>query len=115
MSPREIRLYQSRIDDIVQSSKRLAIYAKNIKKVSDLETADPMLLDAIIRRLQIIGEAAHKIITEHEASHQTTKVDWDAVSRFRHLVVHDYWKIDAEDLWDAVKNFVPHLVRHLKK
>lgn len=114
MFKREVRDYRDRVDDIIQSGKRVAVYGKDIKRASDLEGADPMLLDAIIRRLQVIGEAAHKIITEHKTRAAREDVDWDAVSRFRHLVVHDYWKIDSDDLWDAIKNFVPHVIKQLK-
>lgn len=113
MPKREVRRFESRIDDIVQSGKRLAVYAKSLKKMSDLERIDPVLFDAIVRRLQVIGEAAHKISTEHP-NRADPSVDWDAVSRFRHMVVHDYWTIDPEDLWDSIKNFVPHLIKQLK-
>ncbi len=113
MSRRDVRRFESRIDDIVQSAKKLAVYSKSFRKMSDLEGAESMVLDAIVRRLQVIGEAAYKISTEHP-SRADPNIDWETVSRFRQLVVHDYWKIDSNELWDSIKNFVPHLIKQLK-
>jgi uncharacterized protein with HEPN domain len=64
--------------------------------------------DAILRQLTIIGEAAKRVSVEFRTSHP--EVPWRRVAGFRDVVVHDYFKVDIEEVWRIVQGDVPALI-----
>jgi uncharacterized protein with HEPN domain len=64
-----------------------------------------------IRNFEIIGEAARKI--PQEVREQYPTVEWRKVSDFRNVLLHEYFEIDTEILWDIIKNKVPELERQI--
>jgi uncharacterized protein with HEPN domain len=61
---------------------------------------DSILQDAVIRQLQIIGEAARRI--SPESTQKFNSVPWKEVVGMRHKLVHDYFGVDLEQVWQAV-------------
>ncbi|MBP5341076.1 MAG: DUF86 domain-containing protein [Bacteroidales bacterium] len=66
-----------------------------------------MLRHAVAHNLQIIGEAAYKLTKEFCASHP--EVLWKDVIGLRHVLVHDYYKIDFPELWIIIHEELPPL------
>ena len=54
-----------------------------------------------------IGEMADRLSPELKAQHP--EVDWQRVKDFRSLVAHDYLGVDAEEVWQIIKNDIPSL------
>ena len=69
--------------------------------------ADETLRRAFVRSLEIIGEAAKKIPAEFRAQHPT--IEWRAMSGMRDRLIHDYFGVDYELVWDVVQNRIPDL------
>ena len=63
--------------------------------------------DAVIRNLQIIGEASKKISAEMRDAH--TDVPWKNMTGMRDRVVHDYFGVSLDIVWDVVENHLPAL------
>ena len=63
--------------------------------------------DAVIRNLQVIGEAAKKVSEGTRSSHPA--VPWKDMAGIRDRVVHDYFGISLEIVWDVVENHLPPL------
>lgn len=57
---------------------------------------------AIIKNFEIIGEAAYHLSKELRATHSS--IEWRKVIAFRHILVHDYYKINTEIVWNAIEN-----------
>jgi uncharacterized protein with HEPN domain len=72
---------------------------------------DETLRRAFVRSLEIIGEAAKKVPDDFRARHTT--VEWRAMAGMRDRLIHDYFGVDYELVWDVVRNRIPELQRQL--
>ena len=61
-----------------------------------------------MRQVQIIGEAAGRITNETRVSHP--EIEWSQMIGMRHRLVHDYFQIIPERVWDAVQNDIAPLI-----
>jgi len=73
----------------------------------DAFVADETLRRAFVRSLEIIGEAAKKVPDEFRATHPT--VEWRAMAGMRDRLIHNYFGVDLELVWDVVQRRVPEL------
>jgi uncharacterized protein with HEPN domain len=78
---------------------------------ADLE-ADEMLLFALVRAVEIVGEAASKLSPDARA--QAPEVPWSAVTGMRNRLVHAYFDIDRDILWATVTRALPQLLGQLR-
>ena len=69
--------------------------------------ADETLRRAFLRSLEIVGEAAKKTPEEFRAQHP--QVEWSAMARMRDRLIHAYFGVDFELVWDVVRHRVPEL------
>jgi len=60
---------------------------------------DWVIQDAVIRELQVLGEAAGRLSRDFTASHP--EVPWRKITGLRHKIVHDYFAIDLKVVWDT--------------
>jgi len=105
---RKIELY---IQDILESIDAIEEYTKYIDY--NFFEKDRKTYSATIREFTIIGEAISKIIDiliEKEPSYP-----WRLIKDFRNLIVHEYFGVDSEIVWDLVKNELPILKEIIKK
>lgn len=75
----------------------------------DAFVADETLRRAFVRSLGIIGEAAKKVPKEFRADHP--EIERRAMAGMRDRLIHDYFGVDYEIVWDVVDNRIPEL-RH---
>lgn len=68
---------------------------------------DRLRLHATIYNVQIIGEATYKLTSEFKQQHQETP--WAVIEKMRHILVHDYFKINFDVLWDVITKDIPVL------
>lgn len=66
---------------------------------------------AFVRSLEIIGEAAKKVPEEFRGQYPT--VQWRTMSGMRDRLIHDYFGVDYELVWDVVQNRIPELRRQI--
>jgi uncharacterized protein with HEPN domain len=70
-----------------------------------------LVQDAIIRNIEIIGEASKKV---SENTKQTCyKIPWKEISGMRDKLIHDYMGIDAKVVWKTIKEDIPTLEKFI--
>jgi len=72
-----------------------------------------MAYDAVLRNLEIIGEAAKHI--PDEVRRRYPDIAWREMAGLRDILTHAYFGLDDEVLWDIVQNEVPSLVDHIER
>ncbi len=78
--------------------------------------ANDLLYDAVVRNLEVIGEAAKGI--PDEVRSRTPTIDWRRIAGLRDILAHAYFAIDNDTLWDIIQNKIPELltrVAHLRE
>lgn len=73
--------------------------------------ADEKTYDAVLRNLEIIGEAAKHV--PDKVRDTMPEVPWRKISGLRDIVAHAYFGVDDEIVWDVVRNKVPELLAAL--
>jgi uncharacterized protein with HEPN domain len=71
-------------------------------------STNPMVIDAVVRNFQIIGEAARHIPDEIQAAHPD--IPWHDMRAMRHVLVHRYDAVDVETVWITASTDLPPLV-----
>lgn len=99
------------LNDILTAISKIERY------VADLSfqefTQDEMRVDAVIRNLEVIGEAAKHV--PEEVRREYPFVEWRKISGPRDIPIHEYFGVDLDILWDIVKNKIPILKRGTKE
>ncbi len=101
----------TRLKHMLDASKKAVAFTKNRKR-SDLNS-DEMLALAIIRLLEIIGEAAKAVSTELKA--QYPEIPWRPIAGTRDRLIHGYFNVDMDIVWMIVTNDLPDLIKNLEK
>lgn len=71
-----------------------------------------MAQSAVIREIQVIVEAARLISEETKVTHNA--IAWRAIAGMRNRVIHEYFDIDLDILWDTLRNDIPPLIQQLE-
>ena len=81
----------------------------NYKDKHTLEDAqaDPVVYFGLVKHVEIIGEAVYKLTLGFRESHPV--VNWGDIERMRHVLVHGYYKIRPQQLWNTIEVDVPML------
>lgn len=91
------------LEDIVESIERIEKYTKGMTLKRFLKT--PMAVDAVIRNFEIIGEAVKKLPGTFKTKY--SDVEWSEAAGFRDVLIHNYFGIDKEAVWDTIKKNMP--------
>jgi len=91
------------IDHILLCIDKIQEYTKNLTQ-SDFYKNE-LIQDAVIRNIEIIGEATKKISKDIKASYD--EIPWREMSGMRDKLVHDYMGVDVEVVWKTVKEDLP--------
>jgi uncharacterized protein with HEPN domain len=97
--PRDYKVF---LEDILEAIRKISIYTDGLSLQAF--TADAKTFDAVIRNLEIIGEAAKQIPEDVRA--QSPEVEWRRIGRLRDLLIHHYFGIDAQIVWDIIQNML---------
>jgi len=105
--PRDSRVY---LEDILEATRKITVYTGGLSKAAFLE--DEKTIDAVVRNLEVIGEAVKNLPEDLRA--QYSAVEWKKIAGLRDILIHEYFGLDAEIVWDIVQNKVPALDREVR-
>lgn len=91
------------IEDIIDSIEKINKYTQEMEFV-DFDSND-MVVDAVIRNLEIIGEASNKDPKEIKLKHP--EVPWNEMCRMRNRAIHEYFGVDYEIIWSIIRKHLP--------
>ncbi len=99
---------------IVEAAERVARYTGSLDKAAFL--ADEKTRDAVIRNLEIVGEAAKRILEEYaDFAGLHPEVPWNKIYAMRNRLSHGYFEINLEIVWDTAKTSLPELEGHARR
>ena len=99
------REYKAYLRDILEAIDKIERYTENMnfEDFSDNE----LIQDGVIRNLEIIGEAVKNLPDDIKKDY--SEVEWRKIAGLRDILIHAYFGVDLEVIWDIVKNKVPEL------
>lgn len=74
--------------------------------------ASRTLQDAIIRNLQVLCESSQRLDDAHKLQHR--EIDWRSIAGMRNVLVHDYFEVDFQAVWQIVERDLPPLEKAMR-
>lgn len=107
MSPRN---WEFRLEDIVESLSLIFEY------VADMDfqswSKDRKTIDAVVRNLEIVGEAATHI--PEEIQERYPEIPWNSMKGMRNVLIHEYFGVDTDVLWQTIQDDLPALLTEIQ-
>ncbi|MBI5729806.1 MAG: DUF86 domain-containing protein [Ignavibacteriales bacterium] len=100
------------LQNILESINKIDNYTQLFHNADELYN-DNKSFDAVLMNFVIIGEMVVKLSDEFKQDNSS--VDWSNIKGFRNIIAHQYFGIDAEEVWGIVLNELPNLKRELEK
>jgi uncharacterized protein with HEPN domain len=95
--PRDFRLY---LDDMLDAIHQIRSYLQGMDEAAF--AADRKTQDAVIRNLEIIGEAARNL--PDNITQTAPEIEWRKVKGLRNILIHEYFGVNLPIIWDIVQN-----------
>lgn len=99
------RNYKMFIEDILDSINKIEKYIGTLKYV-DFEK-DSLVIDAVTRNLEIIGEAANNVPENVRLVHP--EIPWNRMIGLRNVAIHEYFGLDLEIIWEIISKNLPEI------
>jgi len=99
------------LESILEAIDRIIEYTSSINTADDFNN-DYRNFDATMMNFVVIGEMINKISDEFKRKH--SEIEWIKIKGFRNIVAHDYFGIDAEEVWQIIKTKIPTLKSDIK-
>ncbi len=99
------RDYRTYLDDILNAIGRIGKYTRGmtLKRFK----ADTLVQDAVVRNLEVIGEATGKLPKRYKD--MSPEIEWRSISGMRNILAHEYFGVDIEIVWQVTKKKLPAL------
>jgi uncharacterized protein with HEPN domain len=98
------------LEDIMLAIQKIGRYTSQMDH--DAFLTDELVIDGVARNLEIIGEAARQLPEEFRRNH--TEVPWTQIAGLRNRIVHDYFGLDLEIIWEIIQHDLPELEKQIR-
>ena len=88
-------------------------YTKGISQEQFLDKNNQMMQDAVIRELEVVGEAVKRL--SDSLKEKSENVPWRDISDMRNILIHEYFGVDLEIVWETLQSDIPHLKKILSR
>ena len=99
------------LDSIIEAIEKIEVYTKSFSTADQLNENN-IAFDATMMNFVVIGEMVSKLSSDFIATHQN--IQWIRIKGFRNIAAHDYFGIDAEEVWQIIQNKLPELKIFIK-
>ena len=99
----------SYLSDIVEAARLAIGFVEGVSEDQFLN--DPMRQAAVVRQLEVIGEAAKRLSEEFRTAH--AEIPWRRIAGMRDILIHAYDHVDLVEVWNVVQRDLPSLVAAL--
>ncbi|MBM4273951.1 MAG: DUF86 domain-containing protein [Deltaproteobacteria bacterium] len=106
--PRDFKVY---LQDILLAIEKINKYKLGLSFEELME--DEKTIDAVIRNLEIIGEAVRNIPRHIREQYQD--IEWEKISSLRNILIHEYFAIQMKIIWEIIENKLPILEIQIRK
>ncbi|MBU2104350.1 MAG: DUF86 domain-containing protein [Nanoarchaeota archaeon] len=94
--------------------ERIELIENSISKLSKLDfQSNNLIVDATIRRLEVIGEAVKNIPDSFRNKY--SDVPWRKIAGLRDIMTHAYFGVDLDIIWKIIKDDIPILKKQIKE
>ena len=100
-----LRDYRAYLDDVLEAIGNIEAFTAGLDY--DGFVRDTKTVHAVIRDLEVVGEAVKKLPDDVRA--RRPDIEWKRIAGLRDVLIHDYFGIDHEIIWDVVQNKLPPL------
>jgi len=100
-----------RIDHMITSINKIFSYTEKLTYEGFHD--NELIQDAVIKNFEVIGEAAYHITSELKEDHSA--IEWKKIQGLRHVLVHDYYKINPKILWNTKDVYLHELLTNLER
>jgi uncharacterized protein with HEPN domain len=105
--PRDYKVF---LEDILEAIEKIRRYTSGFSQ--DALCKDDKTLDAMVRNLEVIGEAVKRVPARIRSKHP--QMEWKKTAGLRDILIHEYFGIDVEIIWDILEHKLPVLEREVK-
>ena len=106
-----LRTWQERIQDILTCACNIKDFTTGMSFDSFLD--DPKTIRAVAFELTTMGEAVHAI--PNDIQERYSEIPWGKMQGIRNVLVHEYFRLDEEVLWETSQKDIPQLIELLEK
>jgi uncharacterized protein with HEPN domain len=106
LPPRE---WRARVEDILEAIAKIERYVEGLNY--EQFQADPKTVDAVVRNLEVIGEAVRHLAGA--AENLPPGVPWLDIAGMRNILIHEYFGVDSNIIWQTIKQDLPELRKQL--
>ena len=99
------------VEDILEALRKISLYTAGMGQEEFRQ--DPKTIDAVVRNLEILGEATRQLPAEFTVRYPD--VPWRQIAGLRNRVVHEYFAVDLEIVWQVIRNDLSQLEAQLKR
>lgn len=100
-----------RLNHIIEAIEYIEEFTKRVNKKRFFEDYEKQ--SAVIRQFEIIGEAANNLSDSFVEKY--SKIRWHEVISMRNIMIHDYFEINVDVVWDTIKKDLPKLKEKIEK
>lgn len=104
---RDDRVYLLHIRDAIE---RILVYTREGREAF---FADPRTQDAVVRNIEVVGEAVKSVSQSLRQGHP--QIPWTRIAGMRDKLIHEYFGVDLNLVWDAVQRDIPRLRDEVQK
>jgi uncharacterized protein with HEPN domain len=101
------------LNHIAQAIERIKTYTKGIDK--DVWLGNTLIQDAVIRNIEIIGEASHSVQTLHQQfAKNNDDFPWDDAYWMRNVLSYGYFQVDLDIVWKTITSDLPVFLEKIR-
>jgi len=105
------RDYTLFLKDILESIDKIDAYTEKLSFEEFQD--DEKTIDAVVRNFEIIGEAVNNI--PEDIKKKYPEVEWQEAIGFRNVMIHEYFGVDTEAVWETIEKNLPILKKKITK